>query len=408
MQLFVSDASRSKIITDIEALRAISILLVISHHYIRFFPEISHDLRPVLSFWSGVDIFLAISGFLIGKQLLNIRQSSQMSDGAYAVEIVAFWIRRIWRIWPTAWLWLVPFLIIPLVVGDNTRYGAFSDNLHQVVAAVTGVANFFYLNPYPHTSIQWDISVYWSLSLEEQFYLFLPILLIFTNSSRSILYFIIFAVLLQVFIQRFEAGGYSENGTWSLGWPFRTDALLLGVGVALSFRSARVREIFEPTFLLAGRFAPYISTIIIIIIISVMSSDRIVYFSTSITAIMAFILIWSASYDRNYILPDSVFKRVLIWIGARSYSLYVVHGLAGRLSWSVVTRIYGTNVDPAYGEVVNVDGRLKLFLLSCVISLIFAEANYRFIEVPLRKYGAKKASEYRQAHLRSRSPTSAM
>src|SRR5215469_12060873 len=102
-------SSHDAINTDIEVLRGVAVSFVVLCHIpdglLRQPGPIRTLLEP-MAFWGGVDLFFAISGFVIASSLLRQRRSSRFRDFA-----VPFYVRRIFRIWPAALLWLfIPLL----------------------------------------------------------------------------------------------------------------------------------------------------------------------------------------------------------------------------------------------------------------------------------------------------------
>jgi peptidoglycan/LPS O-acetylase OafA/YrhL len=158
-----SPAPESDFRPDINALRALAVLSVIAYHF---------DMLGAKSGYIGVDVFFVISGFLIGGQVGN-----QIERGAFSLR--AFMVSRIRRIVPAlvtvcvavylwGWLYLLP--------GD---YRLLVRNVISVLFFVSNIAfagqqGYFDLGamykPLLHT---------WSLSVEAQFYLLLPFLLMF-------------------------------------------------------------------------------------------------------------------------------------------------------------------------------------------------------------------------------------
>lgn len=147
---------------DIESLRGLSVLAVVGYHA---FPAI------IPGGFIGVDIFFVISGFLITRLLLIEHASTG------AINLGQFWARRIRRILPAATLVLIAtaalFTFLPATdSGDFGRQimaaAAFYFNQRQAQRAVDYLANEHLANPLLH---------YWSLAVEEQFYLVWPLLL---------------------------------------------------------------------------------------------------------------------------------------------------------------------------------------------------------------------------------------
>jgi peptidoglycan/LPS O-acetylase OafA/YrhL len=112
---------------------------------------------------------------------------------------------------------------------------------------------------------------------------------------------------------------------------------------------------------------------------------NLVPFRIGLVAILSAALVLIASYDQDYLCPNGPLKQIMLWIGARSYALYLTHipaYLAAREIWFRIEPP-DTVFDSAYG--------LRLGLTATVLLLLFTEANYRFIEVPFRRRGARIA-----------------
>jgi peptidoglycan/LPS O-acetylase OafA/YrhL len=91
-----------------------------------------------------------------------------------------------------------------------------------------------------------------------------------------------------------------------------------------------------------------------------------------------------ASYDKGYICPAGRAQRLLIWIGARSYALYLVHPFAFFGTREIMGRLFP-------GHVFN-DSWLPVFLvLGWGVAFGLAALNYSLIENPLRRRGIRQA-----------------
>jgi peptidoglycan/LPS O-acetylase OafA/YrhL len=149
---------------DIQALRAAAVLMVIANH---LFPE------RFGGGYVGVDVFFVISGYLITAHLLR------EADGTGKVKLSAFWARRARRLLPAALLVLavstaVVLLRAPLSVWDQ--------NLTQIAFAAVYVVNWLLasnsLDYFAQGDAQTLATHYWSLSVEEQFYIVWPLIVL--------------------------------------------------------------------------------------------------------------------------------------------------------------------------------------------------------------------------------------
>ena len=233
---------------DIQGLRALAVfLVVIGHFFPSYFP----------GGFIGVDIFFVISGFVITRQLVNLQENSPHHF------VRNFYLRRIRRIFPSALLVLLAtyfavFLMLGIVATNELSLDSFWATLFlsNVHFQHTGT-NYFAAGMAPS-----PIQHYWSLAVEEQFYLFLPLLfLIFTKRSMprrvqilivsgSSIVSLIWCIYLNVFYS-LPIFFQTLPRVWELG---------IGVVVALSRyqRSLANRQIYLLLFAVIGYgiFAP--------------------------------------------------------------------------------------------------------------------------------------------------------
>ncbi len=377
--------SRQKLNRDVQVLRAFAVLEVMFQHRSFLIHEtVTLKLDEFFQFWGGVDLFLVVSGFVISRGLLEARNRCD-THKEFLVEVLSFWIRRIWRIWPSAWFWVGVSFAMSLAIASGAvvslAWGSLWGNALSSIAILTGLANIYAVAALQGLATQGGIplSIYWSLSLEEQFYVILPIILLFAKGPRLAAICAVAAVV-QIFWPR---------PIWGYMWVLRSDALLLGVIIGISLEAPWLRALLEPTFLVKPKWLRYASTFLLLFMISGMSSGHIVSFFTGIMAVLSMILVWFASYDAGYIMPEGVLKNVLVYLGARSYALYLVHLPAYLFAQDLWVRL-----SPP-GAVIDGRFSVRLILTAAVFTLGFAEFNYQLIEQPLRRRGARLARQYK-------------
>jgi peptidoglycan/LPS O-acetylase OafA/YrhL len=146
----------------LDVLRSLAILLVLLYHILPFAPRAERIQRmPFARFgWTGVDLFFVLSGLLIGGQLWReLKQSG-------GIDVGRFILRRGFRIWPLYYL-VVCYLLAQQLFFGRPGHGLWLD--------ASFLSNYYFLFPVGGH----EVSGGWSLSLEEQFYLVVPILLAF-------------------------------------------------------------------------------------------------------------------------------------------------------------------------------------------------------------------------------------
>ncbi|MBC3346288.1 acyltransferase [Pseudomonas sp. SWRI196] len=370
----------SKRIMDIELLRAVAVMGVLFHHvqgmpFPGGWPRLA-ALSGSFQLWWGVDLFFAISGFVIGRSLIPQLRGCDTSRQFWAT-VREFWIRRAFRLLPSAWLWLLLMLLAALFFNRSGAFGSVQANVQATLAGFLQFANLRFADAFMRYEYGASF-VYWTLSLEEQFYLILP-LLVFV--SRRYLVWVLLAVVLVQFF------------TWRAVWlsVIRTDALALGVLLSIwSLRPDYWR--FEPKWL---RW-PGLGVLLMAGLGSVMAWIATEHFNLSfyrlgVIALLSAVLVWVASYDRDYLLPRSPLKTALTWVGSRSYGIYLIH-----IPVFFLLRELWFRFAPLGSPDVASDPWLAL---ACALTLIglLSELNYRMIEMPMRQRGAQLVERLRAA-----------
>jgi len=362
-------------IKDIELLRGIAVLFVLFEHT-RFNligqpGEIFAYGYSHFGFWTGVDLFFAISGFVIARDLIPRLNRTEDRQGFFSVAI-RFWIRRAWRLWPSAWLWLALLLLAAVVFRKSGIFGSLQANLDGTLAGLLNYANFRLMYKFGFEELGPSFP-YWSLSMEEQFYLLLPIIAFVCRRWLSAV--LIVLVALQFFALRNHS---------LLLMQTRSDALLLGVLLAIWSAHGSYRRL-EPIFLQKRNWVRFALLAILVAGLAVIGTEQPENFRyrVGVVALVSAALVWIASYDADYLMPDNPLKRVLLWVGSRSYALYLTHIPAYLMSRQIWYWI--TPADTVFDQTYN----LRLILTAAVLVIAFSELNYRFIEVPLRARGKK-------------------
>jgi peptidoglycan/LPS O-acetylase OafA/YrhL len=160
--------NKTKLRIDIEALRGLSVILVILYH----FKLENLNYQVIKGGFIGVDIFFVISGFIITKIIIE--------NDIQSFSLLNFYERRIKRIIPLLSIVLIATTISLTLIYDNFLI---DKNINSSIATTAGLSNFyFWLTSTLYQFAQQNNLInlhFWSLSIELQFYLFFPLLFFF-------------------------------------------------------------------------------------------------------------------------------------------------------------------------------------------------------------------------------------
>jgi peptidoglycan/LPS O-acetylase OafA/YrhL len=229
-----------KRIPELDGLRGVAILMVLVWHYFvaqfnsKSFPEFDFLLMTPLNLtWSGVDLFFVLSGFLIGGILIEQRTSP--------TYFKTFYLRRFCRILPAYYLVLVLLLVASaLGLTHEARFDWLFQKLHPLWSYVTFTQSFPMVSA-RNLGGSW-LGPTWSLAVEEQFYLVLP-LMVRLCTPRNVPYmlavFILLAPVLRVLIIFVWPADMLAN---YILMPCRADSLLLGALCAWAWGVPAITE----------------------------------------------------------------------------------------------------------------------------------------------------------------------
>jgi peptidoglycan/LPS O-acetylase OafA/YrhL len=370
--------SHQRRIDDIEWLRAVAVLGVVVHHaqgnLFNWNPAWLGNLLGHLDMWSGVDIFFAISGFVIARSLLPKLQVCQSELGAASRQVGAFWIARAFRLLPSAWLWLGLILIGAWQFNRLGAFGSVHTNAMAALAGIFQVANFRFADAFANYPYGASFA-YWSLSLEEQFYLALPLVALLLR--RHVAWLLVLLIIVQAILPR-----------TLLTMSLRTDALAWGVLLALTSRLP-IFDRLEPRWLHGRRWLQRAITLLLVVAIAAVSARESLTIGhrVSLIAVLAAILVWLAAYNHDFLSGlDGPIKRIMIWTGQRSYAIYLIHVPAFFFIRECWFRLIGT---PPQGGVIPT----AVFAIAAgALIALLAEFNFRMVERPLRRVGRRVAN----------------
>ena len=350
----------------LDGLRCIAVLAVLLYHI---------SPNQFIGGYIGVDLFFVISGFLITyRNLQNIQNPNKK------FTLKNFWLRRARRLIPALVLCVLVCVPLGAIIYPDILVGAF----RQVAGALTYSSNWVEII---HGSNYFDqanpqlFKNFWSLAVEEQFYIIWPPLMLLLLSrklknSQMITIVATVAVLSMVLMGVLAA---PDNYT-RVYYGTDTHCFGLAMGIIFAFIWNKEKGSLSKEWLSSQRWTPALAPVGLIgfalIVLLVPDTAAFTYpFGLVLGSLFSLFLVASV-----IIGPNTLFTRVmelapLRWIGVRSYGIYLWH-------WPML--VFGRILIPtALGTPQNV----AVDVLFALISFVAADLSYRFVEEPLRKDG---------------------
>ncbi len=299
-------SQQSSYIPALDGWRALSIGLVILHHsHVRCSIPVLASLLQSLSKAGevGVELFFSISGLLICSRLLD--EESQSG----AISVKNFYVRRFFRILPAALFYL-------LVLAMLAAFHLISLPLWDWFGALFFFRNYVMLYAYMQHSplaLHWYTGHFWSLSMEEHFYLLLPAVLVAFKRTR---FWILGVLALAVTLRRFVLAHFLHaNYQLNFRTDTHADALLIPAMVALALYPVARNQI-------AKRCLPAWSFPLLLAMEVALLTFPIPFFFTLQAVVLALLILSTVLHPKA--IPGSILEyRPLRWIGRISYSLYL-------------------------------------------------------------------------------------
>lgn len=361
----------------LDGLRAVAFLLVFLQH-----------AAHLPWGWSGVNIFFVLSGFLITGIL------SDSADQPHRAR--NFYVRRTLRIFPLYyaiflvlllttplmhWQWSPAWIAWPLYAGNLLRFlghGGLT-SAQQTVADAQLHAGFHHVILY--------MGHFWSLCVEEQFYLFWPWVVFFTSSRKRLIALcgavVLLAPIVRILVQHHAPSWMiSEELLYRL-LPFQLDSLLLGALLALLWRGAHRR--------LLQRAAAFVALVSIVFIVGYFLWEAHVYHhdfrydyvypAWTHTLGLTLINVTAASLLICALRPRSVVYSILHLkplrqLGRISYGAYVYHDIIHGLMVPAVM-----HVGHRSAFILKHHGIISL-VLALVLTVCIAWLSFRYFESP--------------------------
>ena len=332
---------------DINGLRALAVLSVVIFHF-------AEEKLP--GGFIGVDVFFVISGYLMTSIIINKLDKDRFS-------LMEFYFARINRIIPALAVLCASLLLIGFVALSPVEYAKLSK---QAASSVVFISNLVYYSEsgyFAESSLENWLLHTWSLSVEWQFYLLYPIVLLALNkvlSRDKLKVFIVVSTLLSLLLSAWLTQQNPSLSYYVL--PTRAWEMLVG-GLAFLY-PIKLSQALSKTSALLG-------VLLILVSCFIFSEGTSWPGVSALLPVAGAYLIILANQNQNALLNNKLFQP----LGAWSYSIYLWH-------WPIVVVIYKNELSEAYA------------VLGILLSIVLGYLSYRFIETI--KF-SKKESTFKSA-----------
>ncbi|SDX71410.1 acyltransferase [Paenibacillus sp. CF384] len=345
----------------LDIIRSTAILLVLFCHGMGFFFMPYHDFNPLnyVTGYLGVELFFVLSGFLIGRILLqDVVENGSLSG------LKTFYVRR--------WFRTLPLYFFAVV----TTYLFFNDHMN--------LTNLVFLQNFNEQHLGF-LPISWSLSIEEWFYLLIPFPLLLAGKFRnkSAAFFGISAVLILVFpiLRMMEV--HANQPVWDYGIrkqiPLRLDSLVFGVILAgiKCYHASLYRKYLagKASLLVAVAGLIGFSGFYVYNGIQAQTMDQSWFARTILFSLVSlFIALLIAVVEVNIPKLERL-PKCRAWVGfisSQSYGYYLFH-------WNLFIWFSRENTTASVGH------SLYLLIFALVLLIGFTFVMHRYYEVPFLK-----------------------
>jgi peptidoglycan/LPS O-acetylase OafA/YrhL len=363
---------------EIERLRAWAILLVLVQHM----PVLKAVLPAAFrAGGTGVDLFFVISGYVVSRSLLGTltplpeRMPLLERIDRARPALAAFLSRRIHRILPMALLWAV----IPLVLSFALNTSGVFGDAREVAGEVFAILSLQY-NYAMTAGNGLHLAWYWSLAVEEHFYLLLPLfMVVFATASRRIVAAAAGIAIVAFLLRPFSIYGGPPELAWTWNFVSHRNFDYLFAGVLLHLlREQGYLEIFRA--MPRGWALALTQGALLGIWLDQGLMPPTHFFGAGQLSLEAFaaVAVLEATFERNVVLPIPGLTRALEWLGSRSYGVYLIHQNVLHLGTELLAR---RGTPPIFAQVWQNTGANVLIVTGVTFGL--AELCFRLLERPL-------------------------
>ncbi|MEY8661833.1 acyltransferase family protein [Ligilactobacillus faecis] len=356
---------KSRYISGFDGIRTLAVIGVILYHLAPY---------QFQGGFLGVPIFFVVSGYLITDLLFQEWQQNKR------IDVIGFYIRRVKRLYPA---------LVTLVLATTAYITLFARDLLANIRAVIMTNLLYVYNWYQVThhesyfdkfGTQSPFTHLWSLSIEGQFYLFWPLIIIillkFVKKKQPIFDTMIILAFISALLMAILYRTGQDPSRVYYGTDTRMFSILLGAALAVVWPSTALRKDLPTNLrLLLDVIGGGALMLLCLMFMQMTGESALVYrggmFFFSVLSMILVAVVAHPGADMNRLLTNRLFA----WIGKRSYGIY----------------LYQYPVLVFFESKINVADHSFLYaLIEVALILVLSDLSYRFLELPLQHFDYSK------------------
>jgi len=350
-------------ILGLDLFRAIAIILVVHSHGKFLLKDFGFEFLTILNV-DGVELFFVLSGFLIGTILIKLLNNNKLNSSK---QLFHFWKRRWFRTLPNYYLFLIlnlSFVSWEVIDGNMENFN---------------LSFLFFFHNFSHGffGFYWES---WSLSVEEYFYIFLPVILFLFRKTFSNKKTILFSIILLILLPLAYRVSISSLKVDTFWWDVefrktvltRLDAIMYGVLMAFI-------NIYHNNFFKRYASLMLIVGLLLLIILSQMNyHPNSFYLKTFYFSLQSFsVMLLLPKATQILSLGNIWIDKFIVFISNISYSMYLVNLLIAQIIMKQVdVTIYKTN--------------FFVYMMYWILSISISYLIFKYFEYPITQLRERK------------------
>ena len=360
--------NKTRYLPSIDSLRALAVLAVIIYHI---------DINYLPGGFLGVDLFFVLSGYLISSLIIKEYKKTG------TLNLYNFYMRRARRLLPAVYFMITVCLVFMVLFNGVLLRKSHLDAVFGYIYSSNWWYIFHKLDYFDSFGAQSPFKHLWSLAIEEQFYMFFPLIFLIFNRrkkeegqssslNKNFLYIVLGLILISLVTHILLFDINNINRIY-FGTDTRAFSLLVGVVGALVYPMDKLSSPtnVKESVLYSVVSLTSISTLIAIMFYTSEYNTWLYRGGFLLVAVLGLIIIISSGKQHTFISKALSF-RPIVFIGKISYSLYL---------WHFPIIVLTTPVS----EIGNPN--LFYVTLRIILTFIAATLSYLFVETPIRKLG---------------------